>query len=447
MSTGLTNLLLEKYIRETGMAHQHIYGYYYSAWRQELDSGMSLGPVELQEAWRSFVDEESLKLGLYGVSVIDFQLVLACNTRPEISPLEIVWDLPWSTQSWEANTAEEWWKQIVEEASTYQGMDGRMSDRGLIVKSVFLVTQSLLSDAPPEPLLRSLSSSPFALFCVTANIYRLVRGFTHYLYQLPPNPANPSPFHMLTHVQNSQISSALNVILGLRSADQNVLNTYGQGDGLWDAVELVCWVTKVSLCIPDDLLISGIVDTEITAAFATAVHLSLGNQVLGRRSRNIFKKSSTFSDHGFLLIFEELMNVMNAMWGADAQKAMREAPWISVLGFRVLLDLYRVLRLAITDIHERAVLGTFSSAKSFDPAHVIYSAVKDALAIHLKNKRTLLATRNLEQLGLLELTEDPKVFERKFIILMIQSCNERNVWAVGRAMAMVLEVISTGDQS
>ena len=232
-----------------------MYGYYYSQWRQELDSGLSLGPIELNEKWNSFVDEESLKFGLYGIAMVDFQLALACNTRPEMSPLELVWDLPWSTQSWEANTAEEWWQQMVHEASSYHGIDGAMSDRGPTMKSLFLATQSLLAEAPPEPLLRALSSSHFALFCVTVNIYRLVRGFTHHLYQLPPNPANPSPFHILTHAQNSQISSALKVILGLKSVDQST------GNEMWDAVELFCWVTKVSLCIPDDFLICGIVDT------------------------------------------------------------------------------------------------------------------------------------------------------------------------------------------
>lgn len=417
-----------------------MYGYYCPQWRQELDSSLSLGPIELNEIWHSFVDEESLKLSLYGIAMIDFQLVLACNTRPEMSPLEIVWDLPWSSQSWEANTGEDWWNQMVHEASSYQFIDGAMSDRGPTMKSLFLATQSLLAEAPPEALLRALSASHFALLCVTVNIYRLVRGFTHHLYQLPPNPANPSPFHILTHPQNSQISSALKVVLGLKSVIQSTR------DVLWDAVELFCWVTKVSLCIPDDFLICGIVDTDITAAFATAAHLSLGNQVLGRRSRNIVATPRAFSDEGFLLIFEELMNAMDSLWGVDAQTAIREAPWTSVVGFRILLDLYRVLRLALTDIHERELLGAISTSKTFDAAQVIYNTVKQALTAHIRNKRAVLATRNLAHLGLLELTEDPKICERKFMMLMIQSCNERNVWAVGPAMAMVLEEIATEHQ-
>jgi hypothetical protein len=412
---------------------------FYAAWRQELDSGMSLGPHDLNDTWLSFINEESLKLCLYGVTLIDFHLVMACNLRAEISPLELVWGLPWSKQCWEANTAEDWWQEISLEAARYQNVDCSMSDRGVTTKSLFLATQSLLSDAPSPYLLRALSSSPFALYCVTANIHRLVRDFTHGLYQLPQNPANPSPFHILTHSQNSQATSALRIILELKGSDSSLP---GSDDGLWMAVKILCWVTKISLCIPDDFLICGIVETDISAAFATAAHLSLGNQVLGRRSRNAVLTPRTFGEEGFLLIFDELMNAMHTIVSSDTQAATTEAPWVSIMNFRVLLDLYRVLRLATADITERSALGGMSSIKSFDHAQVVYITVKTALERYIRNKRSLLTARNLEQLGLLELTDDPKTCERKFMMLMIQCCKERNVWAVGRTMTMVLDEIS-----
>lgn len=404
-----------------------------------------MGPVESDDTWHSFINEESLKMSLYGLTMIDFQLVLACNTRPEISPLELVWDLPWSTQAWEANTAQEWSQQIIQEAASYQVMVSPVSDRGPTLKSLFLVTQTLMAGGPPESVLKALSYSHFSLLCVTVNIYRIVRGFTHYLYQLPPNPSNPSPFHILTHSQNSQISTALTVILGLKTASLNATNGGETARRLWNSTQLICWVAKISLCVPDDFLICGIVDTDITASFATAAHLSLGTQILGRRSRNSIAMQRPFGEEGFLLIFEELMNTMDSIWGKDVLLAMTEAPWISVIGFRALLDLYRVLRLATTDLNDRTSPGTGNVVpRVFDPAKIVYNTVNNALTQHIRNKRTSLTTRNLEQLGMLELTEDPKLCERKFMMLMVQSCNERNVWAVVRSMGIVLEEIYTG---
>ena len=390
-------------------------------------------------------------MSLYGLTMIDFQLVLACNARPEISALELVWDLPWSTQAWEANTSQEWAQQIHLEAASYQTSNGPVvNDRGPALKSLFLVTQTLMAGGPPESVLTALSYSHFALLCVSVNIYRIVRGFTHYLYQLPPNPSNPSPFHILTHSQNSQISTALAVILGLKAASLGNAAAGSAaeftGKRLWNAAQLVCWVAKISLCVPDDFLICGIVDTDITASFATAAHLSLGTQILGRRSRNYIATQKPFGEEGFLLIFEELMNTLDSIWGEDVLLAMADAPWVSVIGFRALLDMYRVLRLAITDLNGRTSSGPVSPVgpRAFDPAKIVYDTVNNALTQYIRNKRTSLTTRNLEQLGMLELTEDPKLCERKFMMIMVQSCNERKVWPVIRSVGIVLEEIFTG---
>ncbi|CAM1502663.1 Fc.00g074390.m01.CDS01 [Cosmosporella sp. VM-42] len=161
----------------------------------------------------------------------------------------------------------------------------------------------------------------------------------------------------------------VNLVSDIREAEllRQQMPLGDRDDSLWDTVDMMCWATKISLCVPGDFLICGIVDTDITAAFATAAHLSLGNQVLGRRSRIMVQMPRAFGDEGFLLIMEELMNAMNSLWSSNEHRAMTEAPWVSVVGFKILLDLYPALRLATTDIERRVALEA-SVARSFNPA-------------------------------------------------------------------------------
>lgn len=387
--------------------------------------------------WLTFVEQESMKVAMYAFYFFDYHLFMPSNIRPSVSSIEFEWELPVSESLWEAATASAWWEclqrnlfdvqPIANSATLEANRDGQ-------TMSLLAVTQSLLINNPSSRLLSVLAASPFATLCVVTNLECLVRDFTRCYYQLPPNPSDPSPFHILSQSQNAQIATALTTIWGLMG--DGPCSSCGEDcKSLWHAVRIGCLSVKVSLSKPDDLLVGGIVENNPTAGLATAAHLTLGNYVTSRRSASSWKKK-TIGDEGFLSILDDLMKSMHELAAPVTSQAW-EGPWVFIQGFRMLLILWRALRISLAEIFNQtsAMAGQARYLKLSNPGKMLVDTVISGLELFIPRE---IEVGKEDPIDL----EDAEQIETEYILLMHQVCNRRLVWDAGQSMTKVLEEIS-----
>ena len=166
---------------------------------------------DLTNSWSIFVVQESFRLCVYGLVLIDIQMAAPCNTRPLLSISEVIWDIPPSDQLWDASSADEWIVLVLEEIQK-----GTVSTSTTPIESLLhltQVTQSLMSGSASRRLLNRVSACPLATVCVLAALDSLVRDFTYCYYQMPPVLPDPSAYHVLSPAQNRPINAAINAIL------------------------------------------------------------------------------------------------------------------------------------------------------------------------------------------------------------------------------------------
>jgi hypothetical protein len=339
-----------------------------SAW--DADLGLSVPPDEVRRRWQLFIDQESVKMSLYAFYYFDYHLFASFNMRPMISSIEFEWELPSGTSLWAAESATDWWHAVLQRQLDLESSCNNMLDEKAQIRSVVVATQSLLSNSASPRLMEALSSSPFATLCVVANLESLVRDFTRSYYQLPPTPADPSPFHILTQAQNAQVSAAL-VQISRIVAERPCLSCDSNCRSLWHAVTLGCLSTKISLCKPDDLLVGGIIETSPAAGLATSVHLNLGDYVSSRRSGSSSRRK-TIAEDGFVAILGDMLNAMHEM-GMSTILPPWEGPWTTVQGFKILIILWQALRFSIAELQSQ-VCPTPTADKYtniYDPARVV----------------------------------------------------------------------------
>lgn len=386
----------------------------------------------LQSYWAMYIDEESLKLCMHTLMLLDSHVLSPCNLRPQISAVEYEWELPFSSTLWEAETAALWLDTLSEDPRIRAQAE---SDEDFCLESpsimpLTLVAQSLMTDAPNTLLLSALESSPISIIFVLTSIDALVRDLTRSLYQLPPNLADPSAFHILSQNQNRQIAAALRHISRLvEEQPENI--TCGSSQPLWTAVGRMCVAIKVALCRPDDLLIAGVVDSSITAGLATATHLALGRSIGSRRSLQALLQYSS-GDDAMLLLLEETLAALDSILASDQQAAMREPPWITVMSYRILLAMWRSMRWGAAEMRTRAQSGTQSR---FDTPTVIFNSV-----IGVVSDRIGVG-------GLQDGAPSPASVagETCFSQAILRFWAARSVWAIGSSMVHILEeIISAG---
>jgi hypothetical protein len=339
-----------------------------SAWDANL--GLSVPPDEVLRRWQLFIYQESVKMSLYAFYYFDHHLFASLNMRPMISSIEFEWELPAGTPLWEAESATDWWHAMLRRQLDLESSCNSMLDEKSPIQSVVIATQSLLSNKASPRLMKELSSSAFATLCVVANLENLVRDFTRSYYQLPPNPADPSPFHILTQAQNSQVSVALGLISSI-VAERPCLSCDSNCRSLWHAVILSCLSTKISLCKPDDLLVGGIVEATPAAGLATIVHLNLGDYVTSRRSGSNSRRKPVAED-GFIAILDDMLKAMREM-GMSTVQPPWEAPWTTVQGFKILIILWQALRFSIAELQSQVCPTPTADkyTKIYDPARVV----------------------------------------------------------------------------
>lgn len=430
-------LIFPQVVRDLQLLHQRSMIPPASLWSADIDLTTIQGDATIRQKWQTFINQESLKASMYALYYLDYHLFVSSNIRPMLSSFEFEWEFPVSSSLWEAETPNEWWLCLQQNVFDLQiSSSSVISDSNLDfqMRSLLAASQALLSNCPSPRLMSALASSPFATLCVVTNLDCLVRDFTHCYYQLPPTLSDPSPFHVLTQRQNAQIATALSLIWSIMR-DGPCASCSRDCKSLWHAVRIACLSLKISLSKPDDLLVGAIVESSPTAGLATATHLTLGNYVTARRSVMSWQKKSV-GDDGFLAILDELMKGLHEM--ASPQKSPSwEGPWVFIQGFRMLLTLWRALRLSISelqthDLDQQQSLNTTRYPRFTSPSKTIVDAV--AGAIQLYN------SPHVRDLG--PTHDDVENWESEYMRCMQMICHRRDVWGIGQSMTNVLEEIS-----
>lgn len=394
-----------------------------------------------------YVNEESMKLSMYTLLFLDFHISSPCNVRMMTSPLDLDWELPFSIALWEADTAVTWCERLSQEPRIYASLrpDEAVDLPCPYTRSLTLATQSLMSDSPSPHLMRALAASPIATLFLLTNIDTFVRDFTRCYYQLPPNLADPSPFHIFTQSQNRQVNAALGHI------SRTVAERDPAGDGsypyrpIWRAIECMALAIKISLYKPDDLLIGGIVDSSVVAGLATATHLTLGRYAGTRRSLESLLQHHS-GDDALLMILDEAMCVLSSILCSDSQDALREPPWATMASYRIVLSIWRSLRWSAAEMRGRAV-SQVQIRRRFEASTVIFHAIMEVV-MEQQPEQVLGgdAGQNSESEGLDALfAASPEAGEACFTKTVRRFWEKRSVWPIGTSMATVLEEIIADD--
>ena len=383
--------------------------------------------------WTSYINTESLKVSLYALVFVDSYVFLPCNARPLLSPMEFAWELPLPSDLWEAQNSQVWIQRVNEHFGVLSE-DYLYSPRRIATASLSIATQQLMTESPSPELFAALAASPFATLCVLANINTLIRDFTRCYYQMPPSPADPSAFHILTQAQNKQVYSAMRAISKI--AKDQACTSENYHFVLWRTIEIFYCSIKISLCRPDPLLIGGIVDNSILAGLATSTHLTLGNYVAIRRSAPLLQPD-LWGDEGILALLADLAGALSKIAGEEGGRRCREPPWATASSYGILLCMWAALRRAGKDI--RIHLDTFNELpRTSESSMLIFNTLVEAVAASAGGRERdprIWSTDRDSFVGLLEQGEG------LYISLLQRACRDRSVWGLGPSMVTVVEEV------
>lgn len=392
----------------------------------------------LYARWISYINVESTRLSLYTLFFLDSQTFTSCNARPLMSPMELGWELPFPSGLWEARDSQIWLQRVNEHLghSTYtMPNDFLHGPRGPATTSLSIATQQLMTEAPSPELLAALEASPFAAFCVLANLDALVRDFTRCYYQMPPSASDPFAFHILTQSQNKQIHTAIRAIA--RIVKGQAYTSDSSQFHLWRMIELFISSLRISLYRPDQLFIGGIVDNSLISGMAASTHLTQRNYVAIRRSVSIVPQHLG-ADEGILALLNDLSGALSRISGENQEQVIYETPWTTVTSYGILLCIWGALRRATTDIRHH--LDTFNELpRTSESCMLIFNSLMESalLSLSAENDRTPRDPRlwRTDRSVFTSLLEGGESF---FIGLMKRFCVRRCPWGIGSSMLAVL---------
>lgn len=420
-------------MRELGLLIQGIAAPdFLSCASQRNDLGAQVDSETPYMRWTSYINNESLKVALYALVLVDSYVFLPSNSRPLLSPMEFAWELPFPSNLWEAQNSQVWLQRVSEHFGTLSE-DYLYSPRRIATASLSIATQQLMTESPSPELLAALAASPFGTLCLLANINTLIRDFTRCYYQMPPSPADPSAFHILTQAQNKQVYSAMRVISSIVKDQACTVET--PHFVLWRTIETFYCFVKISLCRPDPLLIGGIVDNSVVAGLATSTHLTLGNYVAVRRSAPLLQPH-LWGDEGILALLGDLAGALCRIVGEGGEGRCREPPWATASSYGILLCMWAALRRAGKDIRNH--LDTFNELpRTSESAMLIFNTLVEAVAAAGGGGRDprIWSTDRDSFVGLLEEGEG------LYLALMQRACRDRSVWGLGPSMVNVVEEV------
>ncbi|KAJ6022592.1 hypothetical protein N7499_007907 [Penicillium canescens] len=434
-------------VREIGLSQQGIAMPDAQSWMYQHDYNSPRDDSQtLYTRWMSYITTESMRLSLYTLVFLDSHTFSPCNSRPLMSPMELGWELPFPINLWEAKNSEIWLLRFNENfgLSTFTTANSLLhGPRGVGTASLTIATQQLMTETPDSELLSALEASPFAAFCVLTNMGALVRDFTRCYYQMPPSPSDPNPFHILTQAQNKQVHTAIEAITKI------VKKQAYTGDNpqflLWRTNELFISSLKISLCRPDQLLVGGIVDNSLIAGMAASTHLTQGNLVAIRRSAPLVLHH-VGGDEGILALLNDLSGALSRISGEEQDKVVREAPWVTVTSYGVLLCIWGALKRASTDIRHH--LNTFNELpKTSESCMLIFNTLMESALLNFSTENDRVRDPRLwtmDREAFVSLLDEG---ESLFVNLIKAFCQRRSVWGIGPSMLAVLgEIPGTGPE-
>ncbi|KAJ5163540.1 uncharacterized protein N7500_005370, partial [Penicillium coprophilum] len=431
-------------VHEIGLFQQGIAMPDAQSWMYQIDFNTPGDDSQtLYTRWTSYITTESMRLSLYTLVFLDSHTFSPCNSRPLMSPMELGWELPFPINLWEAKNSQIWLLRFNENfgLSTFTTANTLLhGPRGLGTASLTIATQQLMTETPDSELLAALEASPFATFCVLTNMGALVRDFTRCYYQMPPSPSDPNPFHILTQAQNKQVHTAIRAITKI--VKKQAYTGESPQFLLWRTNELFISSLRISLCRPDQLLIAGIVDNSLIAGMAASTHLTQGNLVAIRRSAPPVPYH-VGGDEGILALLNDLSGALSSISGEEQDKVVREAPWVTVASYGVLLCIWGALRRASTDIRHH--LNTFNELpRTSEFCMLIFNTLMEsALSNSTENDRVRDPRLwTMDRGAFLSLLDEG---ESLFVNLIRAFCQRRSLWGIGPSMLAVLgEIPGTG---
>jgi hypothetical protein len=301
-----------------------------------------------------------------------------------------------------------------------------------------------MTETPGSELLVALEASPFATLLVLSNIGALSRDFTRCYYQLPSSPSDPNPFHIFTQQQNKMFHIAIRAI-GKIVKD----HTYASDNlqfPLWRTIQLFIFSLRISLCRPDELLISGIVDNNLIAGMAASTHLAQGNLIAIRRSVPL-TLHHVGGDESILAVLNDLYTAIAMMSNDEQGNLSHEAPWVTVASYGILLSVWGALRRAVTDIRHH--LDSFNEIpKTSESCILIFNTLMETILLGPSSEAERpirdprLWSTDRETFG--SLLEEA---ESIFLNFIKGFCKQRYVWGIGPSMLAVLGEIPTATNS
>lgn len=360
---------------------------------------------------------------IYAVYLLDSQLSIACNLRPQLSALEIKYQLPSADDLWSAPTAESWDKLQKEHFRSFNEHDDRFGTDEVTPSqgSLHGSTQDLLFNRPADPhppALRLLWYSPFAALVLVTQLQMTARELTHASCLLlrpklsrnaamseDNNHQQQRPLSILTEAQHGQISQALRNIAELAPQPQHhhhpastvlsfssPLSSSATTEGnhpLWHSFWLTWRYTSLTLSHSDALLVSGVVETNLPAAIATAGHLARPRR---KRYRDRYEDRDVFRilvdlERALVGIGRGPGSGTNGSGGGAVVAGVPELenPFLTLLAFKVSLIGWRIVRLtAMTAMADEQGAGgeglaAYDGLGRCDPSRFVLRSIMAAI--------------------------------------------------------------------
>jgi hypothetical protein len=140
------------------------------------------------------------------------------------------------------------------------------------------------------------------------------------------------------------------------------------------SIQLNSWAIRISLCEPDVMMVAGVVDTTLAAGLATSTHLILGSGVATRRAAVTTRRAS--SEGVSLTMWDDLLKSVPVILESAEHNSIQGPPWMTAQAYRLLLLLWRTLRVAIQDLEKT---GDKTPLSAFNPAKIMIQLIRESL--------------------------------------------------------------------
>ncbi|KAF6816906.1 early growth response protein 1 (egr-1) [Colletotrichum plurivorum] len=416
----------------------------------------------LQEQWHDFIRKESRKRCVYMLYLLDSQLAILCNLRPMLSSLEIKYDLPCCEDMWLARSDRDWFERRRQRFKSFDEPDDQAyahetpPSQGFFYEASQTLLHANRTDKEPgeegrrQPRkLRLLWASPFAAVILVTQLQMMARELTHASCLLERPKAQRRALSILTDKQHAQISQALKGIAELVPRNQKPVFSsffdFGRMDTfpdpgddqtpLWHTFWILWYYTSITLSHPDSLLVSGVVESNLPLAIATAGHLATPRS---KDKRDIYEDCDVFRILNDLEMALDLLNPIKS----TAPPAL-ENPFITLLGFKICLVGWRLVRLTMPAA-QRGILGVHSAGMSMgtnsngrsNPSRFVLDAIMACVGtgtdVDAENAAAALVMLD-------ERPVDLARSEVRFLEWIVANFTKRTTWPVGSWVAAVMQ--------